>query len=286
MSRRPPVLPDTHEFVRLSDGRCHYRVDGSGEAGTVLLIHGATVPAWEFDRLVPFLVAAGYRTLRADLYGHGWSDRPRAVYGHDMFVRQMTELLDAVPGDEPVHVLGHSLGAAIGARLACREPDRVASLVLAAPLLDFTVQARATRLLRVPLLGETLVPLYVLPMLVRRRTLRYRDIEDGRFVGMFRDQLRLPGYGRALLSLFRSGALGDQSDCYAALADAARPVLLLRGVDDAILPPAQVAAIRRLVPQARHLELAGTAHSFIITHPEKVAPPVLEFLATAGRDRE
>ena len=281
--RHTPVdLPDSHDFVALSDGLCHYRVEGPSDGEVALLVHGATVPAWEFDRLVPYLSAAGFRTVRADLFGHGYSDRPRVRYEHALFVRQLAELLDALSLREPVHVLGHSLGAAVGARLLHRHPERIKSVILAAPLVNFTVNTPATRLLSYPLLGECLMPTYVMPLLIRRRTRRYRVIEDGRFVGKFRSQLQKPGFSRALLSLFRSGSLGDQSDCYRALGQHPHPVLVLRGVEDPIVTAEQIEVVRALVPHASYREIGGTAHAFFLTHPETVAPLVADFFRRAS----
>ena len=117
-------LPQADEFVRLRDGNCHYRIDGPQAGPIILLLHGATVAAWEFERLVPMLSAAGYRTIRADLFGHGYSDRPRARYAHALFVRQLLDLLDVLTPTAPVHLLGHSLGAALAARLVCAQPQR------------------------------------------------------------------------------------------------------------------------------------------------------------------
>lgn len=275
------ALPDSHEFVALRDGRCHYRADGPVGAPVVLLIHGATVPGWQFDRIVPHLNAAGYRTLRADLYGHGYSDRPRARYDHELFLRQHLELLDALGIGAAVRVLGHSLGAAIASRLAARYPERVSQLVLTAPLVNFTGNVAASRLLAVPLVGEALTAAYVVPMLVRRRTRRYRGIEGGRFVRAFRDQLIKPGFPRALLSMIRSGALGDQRGCYAALADTDHPILLVRGADDTVLPRRQLEVARDLVQRARYVEIAEATHSLLLTDPEPVAASVLEFFSAA-----
>ncbi|MGD8978245.1 MAG: alpha/beta fold hydrolase, partial [Gammaproteobacteria bacterium] len=171
--------------MTLSDGVCHYRIDGPDDGPVLLLIHGATVPAWEFDRIVPYLTAAGLRCVRPDLFGHGFSDRPPLAHEYELFVRQLSELLDRLELNGPVALLGHSLGAAVAARLLAAQPARFAAAVLAAPLVDFTVQNPMARLLNVPLLGELLMPAYVVPMLVRRRTRRYRAIEDGRFVGKF-----------------------------------------------------------------------------------------------------
>jgi len=275
------TLPGAQDFVHLENGLCHYRLGGRPGGPPILLIHGATVPGWEFDRLVPFLHAAGFRTLRPDLFGHGYSDRPAVSYDHALFVAQMRELLDRLLPGQRVGIVGHSLGAAIGVRLALAEPARIGPLVLAAPLLDFTANSRASKLLSLPGLGESLMSWLVVPMLVRRRTARYRGIEDGRFVQMFRDQLRVPRFGNALLSLVRDGSLGDQSDCYRALGQTGRDALLVRGTQDEIVSRGQIEAIRSLAPQLDSRSVEGAAHAFILTHPARVARELLPYLAAA-----
>ncbi len=271
-------LPDSHQFASLSQGACHFCLDGPADGALVLLAHGATVPAWEFDRLAPILHRAGLRTIRADFYGHGYSDRPRVDYTPELFVDQLLELLDHLGVHEPVDVLGHSLGASVAARLAVSAPGRVRRLVLAAPLVNFVANLGAARLLSLPGMGELLTRGYVVPMLVRRRARLYRDIADGRFAQRFRTQLIKPGFDRALLSMFRSGTLGDQSRAYAALSTKHHPVLLMRGGADDILPRYQLDAVRRLLPQARYREIEDARHSFLLSHPERVAPEVIEFL--------
>lgn len=71
-----PLREQVATYARLSDGRCHYRIDASSTGRPLLLIHGATMGCWQFDRVVPHLAAAGLRAIRLDLYGHGYSDRP------------------------------------------------------------------------------------------------------------------------------------------------------------------------------------------------------------------
>jgi len=281
MTTMPPSFPDANQFVRLAEGHCHYRFDGPDDGPVLLLIHGATVPMWEFDRLIPYLHRAGFRTLCADLYGHGYSARPPVDYDHALFVRQLTELLDSVHPGGSVHVLGHSLGAALGARLVCAVPDRCLSLVLAGPLVNFTANKPATHLLKMPLLGEWLVSRYVVPMLMRRRSKRYQDIEDGRFVDKFLRQLSLPGFGRALLSMVRSGSLDNQCAVYRDLDAHDHPVFILRGEDDQIVTRKQIQQIRSHLPDARFRQVENTAHAFLLTNPETLAPIIIGTLENA-----
>lgn len=271
-------LPNARSFTELSAGTCHYSVEGPATGRTLVLVHGATVPLWQFDRLVPILHRQGIRTIRLDLFGHGYSDRPDLAHDAALFTQQVVELLDCLGVGDGVGLLGHSLGCAIAARLMLADPGRFNSLIMTAPVLNFLQANPVARLLRVPLLGELLVPSYVMPMLVRRRTLRYRNIQDGRFVQMFRDQLRVPGFGRSLLSLVRGDALGDQRACYAALNTLADRVLVMSAAGDQIAIPAQITILRGLLPNAEFCEIEEAEHALILTHPEPVAAHIMRLL--------
>lgn len=143
---------------------------------TILLVHGATVPCWEFDRLVPHLRAAGLRTVRFDLFGHGLSDRTAVEYDFALFLGQALEVLDGMNADRPLTVLGHSFGAALAAAVTNQRPQRVERLVLVAPLLDFMTGSLLPRIFGLPGIGGHLMPGLGLPGLKRRRKRRYASI--------------------------------------------------------------------------------------------------------------
>src|SRR5215467_13634492 len=136
------------ECVELGAGVTHYRVEGATDGLPLILVHGATVPLWEFDLLVPEVLRAGFRTLRFDLYGHGLSDRPAVDYTLDLFVRQTLELLEAAAFPRPAAILGHSLGAAVASAVAARQPGWFDRLVLVAPMLDFNATSGWSRLFK------------------------------------------------------------------------------------------------------------------------------------------
>src|SRR5262245_46185160 len=204
------------EYVELRGGITHFAAEGPPDGVPLLLVHGATVPLWEFDRLVPHLHAAGFRTLRFDLYGHGLSARPSIEYTLDVFVEQAAELLEATAFPRPAAILGHSLGAAIAARLAAARPQAVERLVLVAPMLDFNATSRWTPAFRLPGFGEALMRFVGVPALVRRRRRRYAGIGQPHLSDWFLEQVSVPGFARALLSMIRSDTLGDQSARYSA----------------------------------------------------------------------
>jgi len=95
-----------------------------GEGPPLLLVHGFGGAAWNFTELAPLL--HGRRLIIPDLPGHGASS-PLPAPTLAGFADVLAETLE-----EPVDVLGHSLGGVVALRLAERHPLLVRSLVLAA----------------------------------------------------------------------------------------------------------------------------------------------------------
>ena len=73
----------------LKQGTTFSLLEGPETGRVLLMIHGATVPHWEFDQLVPHLHKANWQTLRMDLYGHGRSARPERGYTISLFTEQI-----------------------------------------------------------------------------------------------------------------------------------------------------------------------------------------------------
>src|SRR3989440_11465834 len=104
--------------------RLAYEDDGAG--ALVLLLHGFAgdhIVNWVRPGVVDALVAAGYRVVAPDARGHGASDKPHdpAAYEGDAMTRDARLVLDA-SGADAAFVVGYSMGAMVGARLAAGEP--------------------------------------------------------------------------------------------------------------------------------------------------------------------
>lgn len=260
----------------LPDGHVLCQLDGPEHAPMILLIHGATVPHWEFDRLVPFLTRAGLQTLRFDLYGHGGSARPRMTYHRDLFVRQAVGVLEAL-GHAPLRaILGHSMGAAIAADLAqSANPEK---LILVAPMLDFSIGNPFRRILQTPLLGEAFMAVIGRPGLIRRRHRRYTAIGQPELSIRFQEQARVAGFWRALLAMERHGALGNQLDAYQQAAASSIEPLIVHGGADHIVSAGDVQTIANCFGQASVCRFPGLEHNLMLTHPGQVAERLVHHL--------
>src|SRR6476469_11097451 len=128
MTIEPDPWQAQGQFALLREGRTWWRREGAADAIPIVLVHGATVPSWEFDFLVPPLLRAGFQTLRFDLFAHGASDRPRGDYDFGRFTRQLGEILDATQFPRPAILLGHSFGAALVSSVARARPELVSRL--------------------------------------------------------------------------------------------------------------------------------------------------------------
>src|SRR6185503_14306180 len=197
---------------KLSDGLTFCQREGPPDGIPLVLVHGATVPSWEFDFLVPPLLRAGFQTLRFDLYAHGASDRPQGEYPLERFKRQLIEIIDATGFPQPAILLGHSFGAAVAASVAVSSPDKASRLVLVAPMLDFNATSSWTTLFRLPGIGELAMHAFGVPALIRRRRRRYAGIDKPQLTPRFIEQCADRGFGRGLLSMIRTGALGNQGE--------------------------------------------------------------------------
>ena len=93
-------------FVELSAGVTHYELRGDPDGTCVVLIHGNAAPSVTWDHTIEDLCDAGLRVLRYDLFGHGFSDRPRLRrYDRQLYNTQLAELLSSLEiPDQLLHV--------------------------------------------------------------------------------------------------------------------------------------------------------------------------------------
>lgn len=122
-------------------GRLAVRVVGR-QGPPIALLHGLAGSSryWtsEFDRL-----GDTHRLVVPDLLGFGRSAPFGRGFGPDDHVGALVECFDALGCDEPMTVVGHSLGALLALRLAASHPERVHAVVgFGAPLYPNRTVAR------------------------------------------------------------------------------------------------------------------------------------------------
>lgn len=264
-----------------------YTEAGSGEA--VLLLHGTANTGAQWRSLAERL-QSGRHVLAPDLYGYGETD-PWPGYG-PLALFDEAALADAVlpSGCGPIHLVGHSYGAAVALRFAVQWPKRLRSLVLIEPV--------AFHLLRDdwadrPLFREIveiadLVAKGAASGEYRYAMARFVDYWNGEGAWV---QAR-PEQQKGLARLAPKVAL----DFWATMRETTprtayrrieAPALVLRG--DRSPQPAQRIAdlVADSLPAVRLETISGAGHMLPLTHKEAVNAAIVEHLARnmAGRHR-
>jgi acylglycerol lipase len=123
--------------------------DGTARA-VVVIAHGAGEHSGRYAHVAARLVDEGYAVYALDHRGHGRSGGPRAVIDRlDNAVSDLDQLVVLATSEHPgvpVFLLGHSMGGTISVRYAIGHQDRLAGLILSAPLAALEAASPATRL--------------------------------------------------------------------------------------------------------------------------------------------
>jgi pimeloyl-ACP methyl ester carboxylesterase len=266
-------------FIHLSQGYTHYEVGRAGIPPDVILVHGFSAPYFIWDPTFSALAAGGRNPLRYDLFGRGFSDRPRVDYDLELFLAQLVELLDVLDVNE-VSLIGLSMGGAIAAAFTVRHPSRVCKLVLIDPAGVRSLPSRRIYQIAVlPGVGEMLMALVGSNRWMRRAASSFFESgHDRRFQSEYRKQMELRGFKRAILSTLRQHMLDPMVDVYRELGRLSVPTMLIWGEEDRMVPLEHSRDLLRLVPGMIFHAIPGSGHTPHYEDPGRVNPLLLDFL--------
>ncbi|MCH8061587.1 MAG: alpha/beta fold hydrolase [Chloroflexi bacterium] len=130
-------FPFKENYVEVDGVRLHYVDEGTGPP--ILMFHGAPTWSYLYRKMIPPLVAAGYRCVAPDLMGFGLSDKPtdESEYTLPRHVELMTGLVDKLKL-EGVITVGQDWGGPIGLRYAIDHRENVRALVILNTLVKIT----------------------------------------------------------------------------------------------------------------------------------------------------
>jgi len=266
------------QFASLPNGVTHYEYTGDPHMPLVVLVHGFSVPYFIYDPTVPDLVDAGYSILRYDLYGRGYSDRPDVDYELALYTTQLTQLLDHLQVQQPIHIVGLSQGAPVAAAFSNRFPDRVTSLTVIDPLIA-QVQPNDILPMGLSLIGEYITRVVLVPHI-----LPASQIEDFHhpenypgWEARYRDQLQYKGFTRAILSAIRHLPDMRPMQEYMAVDAAGIPIQLFWGRHDQTIPYMDIEFFMEQIPDNQLHIIEDAGHIPHFEHPEVVNPLLIVF---------
>ena len=111
-----------HDGMRLS------YLDSGGPGPIILALHALWMEATSFEAVTRRLFP-NWRVIALDQRGHGWSDHARD-YSRAAFVGDIGALLDHLQIEDPVLLMGNSLGGTNAFQFAARYPSRVRAMII------------------------------------------------------------------------------------------------------------------------------------------------------------
>ena len=257
------------DSVEVAGIRIRFAKRGPDDAETVVLLHGfgGDLGNWLFNIDT---LAEQFRVFALDLPAHGGSQVKlpgHGLQGLASFVRAWLDQLEL----RQVHLIGHSLGAAIASSIALEDAQRVKSLCLICPAglgaeinasyVEGFVNAESRRELK-PVVEK----LFHDPSLVTRSLL-----ED------LLKYKRIDGVSQALhelqKALFNQGAQAEQP--ILKLSPAQHPLLILWGESDQVIASAQA----KLAPEGSTVHiLEGAGHMVMLEKASEVNQLMKEHL--------
>ena len=246
-----------------------YTIHGDGPP--LYMVHGIGSRRATWAGLVPAL-AGDFTCVSYDLRGHGDSPVPPTPYTLDELVADL-EALRSRLGHERIHVIGHSLGGMIGPAYARAYPDRVWSVTLLSTAAGRTEEDSAKVRGVVAAMEAEGIEAKLGTLVERWYTDSFMEARPDAIETRKRQVLDTPGH--VFLSVFHIYAGTEMAPW---LHEVICPCLVLTGELDGGCNPRLNRFISDTLPDSELVVLEGLKHSILIEAPERVAPPVREFL--------
>ena len=255
---------------------------GPLDAPTVFMVGrmGAQADEWS-PTLVALLSRSGYRVMRIDPRGFGWSGLgPTGPYHFDDFVRDALAVVDAL-GLPQVHLLGTSFGGVIAREMALARPTLAETLTFLAsspgdgtiPVWSPEYTALATRPPG-PAFADRV------DYLVRELLLMTNDRMDPEFARA--RAVRAVSRGWSVASLRRTVRAANARDQderqLSRLLRLTAPALVIHGTRDVVLSVEHGRALAAALPGAGHVEIEGMGHEPVPADVEAFGPALLAHL--------
>lgn len=264
--------------IALSAGKTAYELY-EGEGPAVVLVHGFSIPSAVWDNTFEALKAADYTVLRYDLYGRGFSDRPDVRYDADLFVQQLSEVTTKLLPGRKFSLCGLSMGGAVSVAFTDKFPERVEKLVLIDPAGFPMTTPAAAKIVKIPLIGDYFGRVFARRAMQKGLADNFATAAPAAITSAAMGQTEYAGYADAIVSTIRHMNMTGLEETYRRVGKHAKPVLLLWGRLDKIVPFANSEKVRAAMPGVRFLDLEKSGHIPIVDESRTANAAIRNFLS-------
>jgi len=275
--------PDYLHWVKV-EGRWMNYVD-IGEGPIALMIHGLSGCWQNWLENIPYL-ARDHRVIAIDLPGFGESEMPAKSITISRYADTVDAFLVALDIDQPLRLVGNSMGGFIGAELAIRYPQRVERLVLAAAAGLSVEYIRTDRKRGLRHRAENIAFFNIGWLASRSPTItRRRRLREGLLLLVAAHPARLSP--ELTLELVKGSGKGGFSDALEALcrypirerlSEIECPALIVWGDKDRLVPLKDASVFEELIDDSRKIVYKDTGHLTMLERPARFNDDIHAFL--------
>ncbi|MBI2176568.1 alpha/beta hydrolase [Candidatus Woesearchaeota archaeon] len=236
----------------------------------LVFLHGGTGCMAAFFNQERFFLKKGFSLVLIDLRGHGKSDKGKTkeFFEFRNFAMDVKAVLDKL-GISKATIIGHCFGSLVAQEFVARYPKRVDRLVLInsglAPFRNKAKQAViwlfARLMTLVPVSGKKAHPDY------SRQVGRHDISPAGVFCDLVYSGSKTFLYTYLASACFKSPIKGIVE----------KPVLLLHGKSDIIIPYSNSFELQKVFPNSE-VKLLNTNHISVFNDPDEINRRILDFL--------
>lgn len=272
-------------FIKLPCGETHYELKGEGTA--VVLVHGYATPYFIYDKIFSFLVQKGYKVLRYDLLGRGFSERVNGDYTPALFSRQLKELTDALLPNENFFLFGTSMGGTVVTAFAAKYPEKVKKLFLLAPAgMEYKVPLYM-KMAQKPVLGEIMFKALGGKLLLNGSCseLIYSRDQTDYYLEKFAESARYKGFLAATLSSLRNTLMRPDItvENYKKTAENGVSVCTIWGTADKTMPYYQSKQLLKIFPNMHFYTFNNSGHIFLFDEGERTCKIIYDEMTGAEK---
>jgi pimeloyl-ACP methyl ester carboxylesterase len=264
-------------FIKLPQGVTHYEITGSDTGKVMVLIHGGGNASFIWDKNVPYLVKNGFKILRYDLYGRGYSDRPDTQYDLNLFHSQLSALLDTLHLEKEITMVGSSMGAMIAIDFTLKHPEKVANLILIDPAaLNST---HIMPLLRMPLLSDLYIAGYYYPKMIDKQMHEfYNPAKVKEYADKCAPQMKYKGFKKAVKSTRMFTLNVNMENEIVKVGKQHTNTLLLWGKYDPLVDCKISQYYKQAIPDLKYVEIDSAGHIANYEQPDIINREILNFV--------
>jgi non-heme chloroperoxidase len=257
--------------------------DDHGAGQPVVLIHGFPLSGAAWEKQMPGLLSAGYRTIAYDRRGFGRSSQPATGYDYDTFAADLDRIMNELDLRDAI-LVGHSMGTGEVTRyLAKFGSGRVSRAVLISPIPPFLLKTSDNP----EGVDQSIFDGFMNAIMADRYAYQTSFLND--FFNYDKTkgkQVSEEAYRANWNLAISASAIGThacvkawQTDFRGDLPRIDVPVLIIQGDQDRVLPyPKTGQRLQPMLPGSQLVTLKGAPHAVPWTHADDVNRALMEFI--------